>query len=457
MTLKGRVWRYSDNVDTDVIIPARYLNVSDPDQLARHCLEDLDPRFAAGVRPGDIIVAGANFGCGSSREHAPLAIKAAGVACIVAESFARIFYRNAINIGLPILECPEAVAATAAGQVLEVDLGTGTIRNLETDQSFQATPYPPFMLDLIAAGGLVGYTRRKMGQAKEEEAPAPRRVAFQGERGAYSEAAAVALYGDDVELVPLSSFEEVFQSVQEGSCSLGVVPIENSLAGSVHRNYDLLLQHDLYIVGEVNLRIVHHLIANPGVRLEDVRRVYSHPQALAQCEMSLASVLPQVEVVPTYDTAGSVKLIKEQNLRDAAAIASRRAAELYDMQVLRSGFEDVSDNYTRFLALSRQPVVPTGPSKTSLVFAGQNVPGSLFKMLSVFALRDIDLTKIESRPLRGKPWEYLFYLDFEGNLQEERCRRATEHLGEIATFLRVFGSYPRAAQTWPNNNQHPES
>ncbi len=168
MALKGRVWKYGDNVDTDVIIPARYLNASQPEELARHCMEDLDPRFVSEVRPGDIIVAGANMGCGSSREHAPIAIKASGVACIVAESFARIFFRNAINIGLPILECPEAAAATSAGQMLEVDLSAGTVHNLDTGEVFSATPYPSFMLELIAAGGLVEYTRRKLSAARKE-------------------------------------------------------------------------------------------------------------------------------------------------------------------------------------------------------------------------------------------------------------------------------------------------
>jgi 3-isopropylmalate dehydratase small subunit len=162
VTISGRVWKYGDNVDTDVIIPARYLNLSEPQELARHCLEDLDPGFAGAVHPGDIIVAGANFGCGSSREHAPLAIKAAGVSCVVAESFARIFFRNAINIGLPILECPAAARAAAAGQHLEIDLGAGTIRNLETGETYHANPYPPFMLELIAAGGLIEYTRRRL-------------------------------------------------------------------------------------------------------------------------------------------------------------------------------------------------------------------------------------------------------------------------------------------------------
>ena len=161
--LRGRVHRYGDHVNTDVIIPARYLNTSDPSELAAHCMEDIDATFVKRVKNGDLIVAGANFGCGSSREHAPIAIQASGVACVIAKSFARIFYRNAINIGLPILECPEAARATAAGQRLEVDLSSGTVRNLDTDQTFQATPYPPFMLELIASGGLVEYTRRKLG------------------------------------------------------------------------------------------------------------------------------------------------------------------------------------------------------------------------------------------------------------------------------------------------------
>ena len=162
MTIQGHVWKYGDNVDTDAIIAARYLNTSSEAELAAHCMEDIDPTFAGRVKPGDVIVAGKNFGCGSSREHAPLALKACGIACVVAESFARIFYRNAINIGLPILECPEAARATQAGQSLQIDLASGAIRNLDTGQVYQAIPYPPFMLALIAAGGLVPYTRAKL-------------------------------------------------------------------------------------------------------------------------------------------------------------------------------------------------------------------------------------------------------------------------------------------------------
>jgi len=273
------------------------------------------------------------------------------------------------------------------------------------------------------------------------------RAAYQGVAGAYSEVATLALFGDDTEAVPCRSFRAVFDAVESGTCQRGVVPLENSVAGSVYRNYDLLLQHDLYIVAEWNLRVSHNLIAAPGVELEDVRRVYSHPQALAQCEGSLSG-LTDLEVIPSYDTAGAVKQIRDENLRDAAAIASARAAELYNMTVLRSGFEDAAGNYTRFVTLSTEPITSHGDSKTSLAFAGVNKPGLLFRSLGVFALRDIDLTKIESRPQRGRPWEYIFYLDLAGSTTEDRCARAVEHLREIATFLRVFGSYPRAPLDW---------
>lgn len=273
------------------------------------------------------------------------------------------------------------------------------------------------------------------------------RVAFQGERGAYSEQAAVALFGEDIEPQPCGTFDEVFFRVEEGACERGVVPVENSLAGSIHRNYDLLLQHDLYIVAEHNQRISHCLIAHPGVELEEIERVYSHPQALAQCEHSLRALdVPQI--VAFEDTAGSVKMIRERGLRDAAAIASEKAAALYDMAILIRELEDEKTNYTRFLALAQEPIEPEGEAKTSLAFAGRNEPGLLFRCLSAFALRDIDLCKIESRPLRGVPWEYIFYLDFAGSMGEEKSQRAIDQLEEMANFVRVFGSYPRAPMAW---------
>ena len=268
-------------------------------------------------------------------------------------------------------------------------------------------------------------------------------VAFQGERGAYSEAATVAHFGEAVQPLPCPSFEAVFDAVTEGSADQGVIPVENSLAGSIHRNYDLLLRYDLTIVGEVQFRIAHHLMALPGVRLADVRRVYSHPQALAQCERSLDELTPHVERIPTYDTAGSAKMLLEEDIRDGAAIASRRAADFYHMSVLRDDLEDDPENYTRFLVLGQEPVVPDGAAKTSIVFSMDNVPGALFKSLAVFALRDIDLTKIESRPLQGKRWQYLFYIDFAGSVHETPCCNALNHLQEITSLFRVLGSYPR--------------
>lgn len=266
------------------------------------------------------------------------------------------------------------------------------------------------------------------------------RVAFQGEPGAYSEQAVFEYFGE-VETVPCESFDAMFDSVASGKCDAALAPIENSLAGSIHQNYDLLLRHALHITGEYFLRVRHCLIANDGVKKEDIKKAISHPQALGQCAGYLRSHGIKAEQV--YDTAGSVKMLKESGARDTAAIASKRAAKLYGMPILEEGIEDNPENYTRFLAVQREAVTPQGNAKTSIVFTLKNVPGSLFKAMSVFALRDIDLAKIESRPLAGKPWEYLFYIDFIGSIEEEAVKRALDHLGEYAIMLRVLGSYPR--------------
>lgn len=267
------------------------------------------------------------------------------------------------------------------------------------------------------------------------------RVAFQGEPGAFSEEACYGYFGE-VDTLPCETFEDVFAKVTAGECEMGLIPIENSLAGSVHQNYDLLLRHTLYIIGEYFLRVRHCLIAFPGVAQSSIQKVISHPQALGQCAAFLRAL--GVKTEPAYDTAGSVKLLKASGERTTAAIASRRAAEIYGMQILQEGIEDNAENYTRFLVIAPHPVIPEGEAKTSIVFTLRNQPGALFKALSVFALREIDLTKIESRPLPGKPWEYLFYLDFCGSTEEDKVKRALDNLQEYALTLRVFGSFPRA-------------
>jgi len=276
------------------------------------------------------------------------------------------------------------------------------------------------------------------------------RVAFQGERGAYSEEAARTLLGPEAEAVPHRTFEEVFEAVAKGDAHCAAVPIENSLAGSVHKNYDLMLEHALTIVGEANLKIVHHLITPPGVPLEAVRRVYSHPVALAQCERFLHAH-PQMEAVPAYDTAGSVKMVMERRRSDEGAIAGRSAATVHGAQIVSSAIENHAQNFTRFLLLARperagQIKVPDQASamKTSVVFQLGNRPGALFKALAVFALRDIDLSKIESRPIEGRPWEYSFYLDLLGDSTDPPVARALSNLGEVTESVRLLGCYPRA-------------
>jgi prephenate dehydratase len=266
------------------------------------------------------------------------------------------------------------------------------------------------------------------------------RIAFQGEPGAYSEAAALR-FSDHADLLPCESFEDVFASVAAGKATHGILPVENSIGGSIHRNYDLLLEHDLPIVGEVTLPITHNLMALPGTALSDVKRILSHPQALAQCERFLRG-MAGVSVEATYDTAGSAKLVKEQHLTDAAAIASERAAKVFGLEILRAEIQDYSDNITRFLLISRAGEAGEQVDKTTVVFSLPNEPGSLFKALSVFALRDIDLTKIESRPIRGRPWEYLFYVDIPIGRHDPRCARALVHLAEFARSMRTLGSYP---------------
>ena len=275
----------------------------------------------------------------------------------------------------------------------------------------------------------------------------PDRIAFQGELGAFSQMAIRQLLGPTAKAVPCPTFEAMFGALAAGSVHGAMVPIENTLHGSVHENYDHLLRFDLPIVGETSVRIVHNLIVPPDLKASAIRRVYSHPVALNQC-LTFFRDHPNLEKVPYYDTAGSVKMLAEEKPRDAAAIASVLAAEMYGCRILKRSIEDDKLNFTRFFLLRRKaPPLPAKPPKrgykTSLVFTTRNVPGALFRALSALALRNIDLNKIESRPFKGRRWEYLFYVDFLGHTNEPTVRHALSHLGEVADMLKVLGCYPR--------------
>ncbi len=267
-------------------------------------------------------------------------------------------------------------------------------------------------------------------------------VAFQGEIGAFSEEAARQYFGNAIQVKPCESLDDVFKTVEKGETQFGVVPVENSLEGSISRTYDLLLDSSLRVCGETGLRVIHCLIANPETQLDMIKRIYSHPQALGQCQAFLRHL--GRELIPTYDTAGSVKMIKEKGIKDGAAIASARAADVYGMKIIAKEIEDNPNNFTRFFILAKQDAPPSGNDKTSIVFSVKHRPGALYEFLQDLALRNINLTKIESRPTRQKPWEYNFYLDFEGHHEDKMPREALDNLEKTSLFVKVLGSYPKA-------------
>jgi chorismate mutase / prephenate dehydratase len=270
-------------------------------------------------------------------------------------------------------------------------------------------------------------------------------IAFQGQDGAYSQEAALDFFGNAVLTHPCDTLDEVFKLVQEGGLPYGVVPVENSQEGSISRSYDLLLDADVMVCGETQIRVSHCLISNPGASPTSIKKIYSHPQALAQCQSYLRRL--GCEIVPTYDTAGSVKMIKEKKIMDGAAIASARAAQIYGMKILDREIEDNPRNTTRFFILSREDAPPSGDDKTSIVFLLKHKPGTLHQALGAFAERKINLTKIESRPTRQKPWEYNFYIDFEGHRSDVAVQKTLAQVDDISLFLKVLGSYPKAKQT----------
>jgi len=270
------------------------------------------------------------------------------------------------------------------------------------------------------------------------------RIGFQGEHGAFSEAAVYKHFGTGVEPVPERSIREVFNAIEAGSVDAGVVPIENSIEGSVSESYDMLLTSSAKVIGEVAVRVVHCLIALPSAKLGGIRVIYSHPQALAQCRNFVAGL--QAEPRVAYDTAGSVKMIRDEKLSGAAAIGSERAAEIYGLKVLKRGIEDYGRNFTRFLVVSMKEGRRSVHSKTSLVFSVPNVPGSLYTVLEVFARSGINLTKIESRPTRQRPWEYYLFLDLEGHVRDGKVSGALSEIAAKTVFLKVLGSYPMSRE-----------
>jgi chorismate mutase/prephenate dehydratase len=291
----------------------------------------------------------------------------------------------------------------------------------------------------ISPGDIENIYRQIMTASKRVQGVA---VAYQGEPGAYTEEAAFRFFGRSTKGLPYETLDEVFDAVAEGQTPFAMVPVENSLEGSITRAYDLLLDSSLMICGEVELRISHCLIAPAGVTLDRIKYVYSHPQALGQCRSFLSHLV--AELIPASDTAGSVRLIKEGARRDSAAVASARAADIYGLAILAREIEDNPHNFTRFFVLSKEDSPPTGNDKTSIVFSLKHKPGSLYGCLREFAARQINLTKLESRPTRHQPWEYNFYMDFAGHREEKDVVGALKALEEHAVFVKILGSYPKA-------------
>jgi chorismate mutase/prephenate dehydratase len=273
------------------------------------------------------------------------------------------------------------------------------------------------------------------------------KIGFQGVRGAYSELAGRQFFtGNDAEFIGLKSFEDIFDKVDSGELNYGMIPIENSLAGSVHKNIDLLNMYNLKIVGELCLRVEHNLLGVKGSTLDDVKEVYSHWQVLAQCQDNIKSVLPQALPCEYFDMAGSAEYISEQNDKTKAAIASSLAGEIYGLEVLRSNFEDNKSNYTRFVVVNKNyqdlEKAPNSKHKISITFSGKGVSGFMYSILKSFAEQNINLTKVEPRPIKEKTWNYFFYIDFEGSFDDADCASALREISEIAPDLKVLGSYP---------------
>jgi prephenate dehydratase len=273
----------------------------------------------------------------------------------------------------------------------------------------------------------------------------PAKVVYHGVPGSYSHKACVQFFGAEAPHESCSSFREIFAAVDRGDATLGIIPVENSLTGSIHENYDLLLEYDLRIVGELTLRVKHNLIGHPGVSLDGIRRIYSHPQVFQQCREFLARY-PHWDLVACRDTATAVHRVKDNGQVEEAAIASREAAELFQMPVLQEGIETNPRNFTRFVVISREPFLDGPRSKSSLIYSVSNTPGCLYETLKLFATRRINLVKLESRPIHSRPWEYLFYADVEIDIDDPQYRDLLGELRRHTEFLKILGSYRKALE-----------
>ena len=369
--------------------------------------------------------------------------------------------RTARQLGwneVPLLDTVEIPVPGSLPRCIRVLIHWNTDRPAEVIQHGYLREAASLRPDLAPESGIIAMPASTNGGPKAEPPappPAPRPeasvtpstktiVAYQGEPGAYSQEAIYQHFGPIVGTLACHSFEDIFHAIEEGRASHGLLPVENSQAGSINQAYDLLLDHDLRVIGEVKLRVRHCLLAAPGTSAADIKRVRSHPQALAQCERYLRN--RDWEAVPGYDTAGSARELAANPEPGTAVIASALAGQTYGLEVLAIGIEDSPENATRFFVLGREDLPPAARNKTSIVFATTHTPGALFHALGEFANRGINLTKIESRPRRNRPWHYVFYVDMEGHYNDMGVGRALSSLLTRAAFVKLLGSYPAAPE-----------
>ncbi len=293
-----------------------------------------------------------------------------------------------------------------------------------------------------------------MDESKDSDYGEKKIIALQGEIGSFSEMAALQYFGSSVDILSCNSFEQVSEEVKSVKADYAILPIENSQTGGINNVHDLLLSENLFAIGEVILRIEHCLISHYDTQLEKIEKIYSHPQALAQCERYLLRKFPKCQIIPVYDTAGSIKQIKESGDLKAAGIASRRAATYYEMNIIENGIEDNPSNYTRFLVFFPEILTNRLNNKTSIIFAVVSIPGAIYKCLKEFAVRDINLSRLESRPSKINPWEYVFYMDFENGLQEKLTQDALEALKECTTFVKIIGTYQSHSSVLDSAKKH---